>query len=414
MERKVWLSMTFFLLISISLLSKFSEEQALGDGIEISKEWEGLPIIYEDDTPHYINVTGGGGMFEDYNIEDLMIWNQDLENWSTYNNTGIFNVSAKIFDKIWTIVIAPLPDQSGSSKVIFNISQNGTHEEFTLEIDVEPVNDPPYLGLPSVPVHWWRQFENYSLTPYLIDPDVDDLHLFEVNFNTPIETGMNITDQLPYYTPEKGVDWDLDNTTGTFWWNLTKQEIWKTDSGMVNELTIEIILRVTDSGGESSTIHHDEVLLNVNEPPETPSMIHIQGDQVYESSIFNLWVDPVRDPDEDKLIYRWDLGDGSTAEGISVNHTYEKKGNKTVQMWVSDGEYETQKIHVRIEVLDNPEYLEEDDDIVSPYETGDEDYLIVILILIGGFFLILIMLILVFIFVSRKNAFSKYEFFKEE
>lgn len=43
------------------------------------------------------------------------------------------------------------------------------------------------------------------------------------------------------------------------------------------------------------------------------------------------------DPDNDRLSYHWDFGDGTTAEGIDVQHTYAAAGAYRVVLEVSDG-----------------------------------------------------------------------------
>lgn len=43
------------------------------------------------------------------------------------------------------------------------------------------------------------------------------------------------------------------------------------------------------------------------------------------------------DPDNNKLTYRWDFGDGATGEGAKVNHAYKKGGHYTAKLSVDDG-----------------------------------------------------------------------------
>lgn len=43
------------------------------------------------------------------------------------------------------------------------------------------------------------------------------------------------------------------------------------------------------------------------------------------------------DPDNDKLSYSWDFGDGSTAEGAKVDHVYKQAGEYTARLTVNDG-----------------------------------------------------------------------------
>lgn len=47
------------------------------------------------------------------------------------------------------------------------------------------------------------------------------------------------------------------------------------------------------------------------------------------------------DPNGDDLTYSWDFGDGTTAEGVDVSHTYENLDTATVTLTVSDGVFST-------------------------------------------------------------------------
>ncbi|WP_299311688.1 lytic polysaccharide monooxygenase [uncultured Aquimarina sp.] len=45
------------------------------------------------------------------------------------------------------------------------------------------------------------------------------------------------------------------------------------------------------------------------------------------------------DPNGDPLTYSWDFGDGTTAEGVEVSHTYSNLESATVTLTVSDGQF---------------------------------------------------------------------------
>ncbi len=119
---------------------------------------------------------------------------------------------------------------------------------------------------------------------------------------------------------------------------------------------------------ENSTMA-DEVLLEINvtvenSPPEKPDRFYIYPDPSRDLNVgdeIEFFVSSVKDPDNDKLTYFWDFGDGATTTGMNVTHTYSKKGFKSVSMWVSDGDFETEKIYQRIEILDEHPYINDRD-----------------------------------------------------
>ena len=46
------------------------------------------------------------------------------------------------------------------------------------------------------------------------------------------------------------------------------------------------------------------------------------------------------DPDGDPLTFNWEFGDGNTASGMSVSHTYNSQGTKTVELCVSSTDFD--------------------------------------------------------------------------
>ncbi|OIR12954.1 MAG: hypothetical protein BEU05_00020 [Marine Group III euryarchaeote CG-Bathy2] len=74
-----------------------------------------------------------------------------------------------------------------------------------------------------------------------------------------------------------------------------------------------------------------------NAPPVIDALNVADGDEGEELS---LSVD-AQDDDDDDLTYSWDFGDGETASGESVKHTWADDGDYTVTVTVSDGEEET-------------------------------------------------------------------------
>jgi hypothetical protein len=66
----------------------------------------------------------------------------------------------------------------------------------------------------------------------------------------------------------------------------------------------------------------------------------------------NFWVEPISDPDDDIMTYKWDFGDGSTGEGIQVTHEFSTEGNKSIKMWAEDQELATNEIFITLELID--------------------------------------------------------------
>lgn len=63
------------------------------------------------------------------------------------------------------------------------------------------------------------------------------------------------------------------------------------------------------------------------------------------------------DPDGDELTYTWDFGDGNTAQGPTVSHSYSNMNNATVTLTVSDGEFSSGIVET-ISLLEEPDCVE--------------------------------------------------------
>jgi OOP family OmpA-OmpF porin len=77
-------------------------------------------------------------------------------------------------------------------------------------------------------------------------------------------------------------------------------------------------------------------------PPPTnqPPRARIAGpNEVEVNALVNLSGEGSSDPDNDRLTYRWDMGDGTTASFTFPNatHRYARPGNYTVRLTVDDG-----------------------------------------------------------------------------
>ena len=96
--------------------------------------------------------------------------------------------------------------------------------------------------------------------------------------------------------------------------------------------TYTVTLTVSD--GEASTIT-SKVITVLNPAPNivisAASSVNKSANAVYDASLST-------DPNGDTLTYLWNFGDGTTATGVTVNHTYASSGNYTLTLTLSDGE----------------------------------------------------------------------------
>ncbi len=97
--------------------------------------------------------------------------------------------------------------------------------------------------------------------------------------------------------------------------------------------TYEVVLYVTDG---LDTVN-DTVIITVNEnAPPVAEFFFNDVVRFGEPITFN--ATPTYDPEEDEMVsFHWDFGDGNTAQGIIVNHSYFVSGDFMVILNVSDG-----------------------------------------------------------------------------
>ena len=92
-------------------------------------------------------------------------------------------------------------------------------------------------------------------------------------------------------------------------------------------LTVE---DASDAKCNSAAAHQ---IIKVNQPPcaiaDGPKINCINEELLFDAS-------QTTDSPDDKLAYRWDFGDGQTADGVKAKHKYEKSGNYQVVLTVID------------------------------------------------------------------------------
>jgi hypothetical protein len=194
----------------------------------------------------------------------------------------------------------------------------------------------------------YYQFEKISIQPIIYDIDFDDHLKVDVNMDHDIGEHQAIIDVLSEANLRNGYEWNFNFVTGEFSFLLNDQNIWKVGDIMKDEMIIELAFEVSDSAGESDIVSVELTLKDVNEPPPYPEMFEytIFDEDPTSPGIQGLLVRfsarEIIDPDQDDLTYIWDFGDGQTATGIQVNHTFASEGTKTIILKISDGEFTTE------------------------------------------------------------------------
>jgi hypothetical protein len=239
----------------------------------------------------------------------------------------------------------------GNGKLVFNVRDSG-FIEMTLVIDlvITHINRPPMIHLSPGSMTRWEQYETINIT--LETHDEDSAPPLEVMFN--LHTSINgsippLVEQLPY------ADLELFSNIGIydgryFWMDLSDPFIWKAGSVYLDEVQIMVTFQVMDTEGAKANTTVMLELVDINEPPVITGSIQVNPISPSTGERVTFWVDEAEDPDGDRLDYVWDFGDGHTGEGQVVEYVYYRKGFKTIQCWVSDGNSTSSKLSIRIEV----------------------------------------------------------------
>ncbi len=312
-----------------------------------------------------------------------------------------------------------------NSKMAFSVSDGDSDGTIILTVffNLKNKNDAPSISIPATTPRQYTQYQGGGIRIKPIAED-DDLKLptsmrdsltFSVNFEDSLEYEDDeidsLEDQLPYMDSTKDIDWGIDPNTGEFWFNPNDQNIWKTSAGWVKSVEITLVFQVMDEAGDTATDKIILVLNDLNEEPPAPDAVKMDPSStadIYIGDEISFTVDAVTDPDGDNIVYKWDFGDGSRSEGQNVTHTYSKKGFKTVQVWVYDGQFETEKISQRIEILEKIGDDTPTDDDDTPINAGggsssDDNTMFIILAIVAVLVIIIVVVILVVV-LRKKEA----------
>lgn len=101
-----------------------------------------------------------------------------------------------------------------------------------------------------------------------------------------------------------------------------------------------VTLTVDDGHGVSNSIQSLSRNIHINFPP-IPKIDAAEKSTVARQTFS---ARNTTDGDDSTLRYRWDFGDGTTAEGVEVTHTFQKSGRYTITLTVDDGRGQTNSV----------------------------------------------------------------------
>ncbi|RLF56524.1 MAG: hypothetical protein DRN28_00215 [Thermoplasmata archaeon] len=305
------------------------------------------------------------------------------------------------------VTFTPTNDDVGEQTVVVSVDDGGAggKVDVVITVDVQNVNDPPsFVGEPMGLDNPYTQGDEISITLKATDPDVNDRT--RLTFSTDFQ---DVVDSLigPGVL-QKGVEWDLNSQTGVFTLETEKQEIFGTN----DRVEIKVNFTVTDPSGASDTKEVTFILLNRNDPPESPTdfqVIIVDADEE-TPGLQNLTVKfiapEVSDPDGDTVQYIWDFGDGmkQTTTELEIVHRYLDPGTydaKTyyVTLMVYDGDlYGESTVRKPVQVQKPQEEKEK-----PPPSPDGEEGGIPTALLLGVVVVVLAVVLLVVVMLMRKK-----------
>lgn len=136
---------------------------------------------------------------------------------------------------------------------------------------------------------------------------------------------------------DAGQSYDLDGSIASFRWDFSDRDEPATGARVERSFAEPGVysarLTVLDDSGVANGIDQSDVTIRINHPPVADA-----GKDIFTGALdVRFDAGGSGDPDGDGLHYRWDFGDGTSAEGVAVTHTYATGGVYPVVLTVDDG-----------------------------------------------------------------------------
>jgi hypothetical protein len=290
-----------------------------------------------------------------------------------------------------------------SSRMTFSVTDGIDLSELELLFNVRNVNDPPELTVRDTSLEV-DQGETLRVQPMGKDIDPDDVLTYSTNFEEDLGTEQGtVMDQLPFFDPLKGVDWDIDTATGEVWFEPSSDEIWRDPSALLMERTISLVIQVKDRSGAIARVIVTVKLFKMDIwVPTTPSFTYsIEDEDPDTPGVQGLTIE-LSAGDIDRELYpgwvhSWDLGDGSRGAGRTVNHTYLQEGYRVITLRLIKDASASQPRFLNITL----EAVKEKEVGPEPPGNGVGWTILVIAIVVG---LVLLSLVVVVLVLKRRRA----------
>jgi len=112
---------------------------------------------------------------------------------------------------------------------------------------------------------------------------------------------------------------------------------------------VTVTLMVEDALGLTDAINHTIAVTNM-----PPTGLRVISEGEFFKGVETSFHGEAYDVEADALTYRWDFGDGATAEGDEVTHTYKALGSYNVTLVVTDKDGGSSEVTEVFEVLKKP------------------------------------------------------------